>query len=248
MFYAAIKLIVAAACLSFASYQDVKTREVDDKVWLLLGSAGALLTALEVLHSPNPYTYGLIALGSAAASFILGIALFYLGLAGGADAKCLWCIGLAFPWHPLKGWEAAWPIGSYLLLFPLSVFNNSVLLSLLAVAAIFAINVKRLLAGAPLFEGVEGESVGKKLALMFLGLKVDASRVLAGEYYRPLEVLEEGKRRVIISLAPRGEVPKSGEVWAMPVLPFVVNLSVGAAVAAVLGDLALQLASLLLSI
>lgn len=243
LYVTAVKLTLAATCLFLASYQDIKAREVDDRVWLTFGPCAVALTAVEALLSRDPHLYAMIAIGSAASAFIIGLATFYARLIGGADAKCLWCLSLTFPWHPLKGWEGAWPFDTYLPFFPISIFNSAVFVSAAAIIAIFIINVIKLAKGEPLLQGLDDEGTMKKVALLFMGLKVDVSKLSSGDFYRPLEVVEEGRRRARFFPPSKVELPNVNKVWAMPNLPFVVSLSIGLLTSIIIGDLALLIIS-----
>ncbi|MCQ8892864.1 MAG: prepilin peptidase, partial [Candidatus Methanosuratincola sp.] len=76
------KLLVLGAALAVASYQDVKTREIDDRVWVASGLVGALLTVAEIIVSPG-YPV-ILAVFSALLTAAIAIGVFYLGLYGGA--------------------------------------------------------------------------------------------------------------------------------------------------------------------
>ena len=98
-------VLVSLFFLVVGSISDLKTREVDDKVWLFYGPLGVVLTAVRVVLDPSLFV--LVGI-SFAIVFIISMGLFYLGLTGGADAKAIICLGLTLPlppssWHPLIG-------------------------------------------------------------------------------------------------------------------------------------------------
>jgi preflagellin peptidase FlaK len=95
-----IRLIIGVLFLSYASVEDLRTRQVDDKVWILLGSFGLIALILEFLIIPNHYSYYLIFIFIAILFFS-----FFLELADKTSIKELkvkksfwmlaWCIALA---------------------------------------------------------------------------------------------------------------------------------------------------------
>ncbi|MCX8203194.1 MAG: prepilin peptidase, partial [Nitrososphaeria archaeon] len=128
------KMLILGAALAVASYQDVKTREIEDRVWLVSGAAGAVLTVAEILATPG---YPLAAAGlSALLTAVIAVGVFYLGLYGGADAKALLVAGATLP---LSSWIGSayevWRQGSSFAnpFFPLTLLGNALLLSLLLV-------------------------------------------------------------------------------------------------------------------
>jgi Flp pilus assembly protein protease CpaA len=92
-----ISYVFALTVLSYASICDLKTREVSNKLWMIVWPAGFTLSALNIIL--GDLTVSTLAL-SAGISTILGIATAYFGLFGGADMKALIFIGLTVPAYP----------------------------------------------------------------------------------------------------------------------------------------------------
>lgn len=158
---AELKLLVIGAALLIGSWQDLKTREIDDRLWLVAGVVGGLLTVAEVATTPS---YPLAMAGfSILITAVLAFGIYYLGLYGGADAKALLVIALAMP-------VSTFLAHSPLPVFPLSVFGNSLVISLLIIPACLVINVYRATKGA-LFSRVKASNL-KKLAALFTGIQV----------------------------------------------------------------------------
>lgn len=110
-----LKALLIAIALTYASFQDIKTREIDDRVWLLVIPLGAILTAIEIFTTPG---YPLLLSGlSIILSVILALALFYAGLYGGADAKALIAIAATLPLPPYTQFISPF--------YPLAVFGNA---------------------------------------------------------------------------------------------------------------------------
>jgi preflagellin peptidase FlaK len=160
------KLLVLGAALAVASYQDVKTREIDDRVWLVSGLVGALLTVAEITTTPG---YPLLLAGfSALLAAAIAVGVFYLGLYGGADAKALLVAAVTLPLSPwFVGSSEPWGQGlSANPFFPLTLLGNALLLSLFLVPSCLAWNLYRKVSGERLFEGVSASPLQKLVAVL----------------------------------------------------------------------------------
>jgi preflagellin peptidase FlaK len=155
-----LKLLLIGATLAIGSWQDIKTREIDDRLWLVAGIVGGLLTVAEVAASP---AYPLVlAVFSILITAVLAFGIYFLGLYGGADAKALLVIALAMPVNTF----AASPLP----IFPLSVFGNSLVISLMIIPVCLIANALR--AGRDsLFAGVKASTL-QKVAALFTGIRV----------------------------------------------------------------------------
>lgn len=81
------------AFLGWASYQDLKSREVRNATWLFYIIASVVLSTLNfTLFMPHAAVWYVI---NIAVTFILSMALWQLGVYGGADSKALICISIA---------------------------------------------------------------------------------------------------------------------------------------------------------
>ncbi|MEM3531753.1 MAG: prepilin peptidase, partial [Candidatus Methanomethyliaceae archaeon] len=83
----AIKIMVVGGALLVASVQDVRSREVSDKIWGIAVPVGLMMTLIEAIMTPG-YPY-MLALLSGIFSVALAFGIYYAGLYGGADAKAL---------------------------------------------------------------------------------------------------------------------------------------------------------------
>lgn len=257
------RVIFASAFLIYASWSDLKTREISNNVWLLFAPLAFLFTFAQFLFFPSqarflPLLYGeehLNVMISYALSFVItsvfSILLFYAGAFGGADAKALMCIALAFPLPPdlidqLSGFVS--PI------FPITVFSNGVIIAALSV--VYAV-LRNLLwkhrTGSQLFAGYESESFGRKALAMLCGYKVSVDG-LQDSFLYPLEDIvttEQGgtTRRLLVFpkdenrdeivgrlVKARSEGKIQDKVWATPGLPMLIFITVGFFLALVVGD------------
>lgn len=216
------KAVAVGAMLAFASYQDLKTREIDDRVWLIGGTVGAVLTACEAATAQG-YPY-LLAAFSVALTAVLAFGVYFLGLYGGADAKALLAIAVFFPFSP-----ASQPSP----FFPLTVLGNSLLLSVLLVPACLIINLAWALSGRPLFDGVSASKTRKLVALL-TGFRVRPSAAMK-VHFNLMEVTDgsggEVKLKLFSRVAEEDEEKRIGRgreyVWVTPAIPMIVFFLAG---------------------
>lgn len=184
----------------------------------------------------------------------LSVALFYAGAFGGADAKALICLSLALPSYPTYLLQPPQNIVSPI--FPIIVFTNAVLLAALTV--VYA--VLRNLAWKSrnekgLFEGLEKESIGRKILTVLCGYKVKITQLEKVEHLYPLEdfnMTETGESRRRLLIFPKDEeregiverILKAAsegkleeEVWVTPGLPMLIFVTAGLIVALTFGDI-----------
>lgn len=253
----AARVTLAIAVLTYASYSDYKTREVDNRVWTLFAPAGLALVLIELFFSgfADLWLYGL----SFGLTSLFAVLLFYAGGFGGADAKALMCIALALPFYPqallipLSG-EIS-PISQTI--FPITVFSNGVLLSLLVVLWILTRNVVWHLRHKRSFfeQDQSSESLGKKALVLVTAYKMPIAKLKEKWHIYPLEDIEEtpdrGYTRKLIVL-PKDEGREAivnrletattqgriqDDVWASPGLPLLIPITIGLFIALFYGDL-----------
>jgi preflagellin peptidase FlaK len=265
MFLGSLRLVITFAFLLYASWSDLKTHEVSNNVWIFFGPVAFVLALMDSLRAPL-----LGSLTSFGASLIvisvLAIALFYLGFFGGADAKALICLSLAFPTYPNEIFPS---LGYVLPIFVMSVFNNAVVLSALVALGILIMNVKwKLKTGRDFFRGLETEPLYKRILVLVTGLKIKITELEKKPHYYPIESIEElpdGKFRRRLQIFVRviesndkmsadkfkefvAQGKLSDEIWATPVMPFLVFITLGFAATLVFGDILLSLVFRLLSL
>lgn len=238
------RVFVCLSVFAYASWSDWEKREVSNMVWLVMAPLAFALTTFQyVMFSPELLQFYALSFVITAA---LSVVLFYAGAFGGADAKALMCLALALPTYQF-GFSYVSP------LFPVSVFSNGVLLAaLMVVYSVFRNSAWRLRTGRRLFEGLEKESVWRKVLAFLTGYKVKVAALQKGHVY-PLEDIdtkEAGERRLLVLpkdedrevmveriLSATREGRLQNEVWATPGLPLLVFITIGLIVALVFGDI-----------
>jgi len=146
-----------SALLVYASWQDIKTREIDERIFLAMGVFGVASSAYDAFVSEDFFLF----LRMAGVAF--GVALFMLffwklGFFGFADVEALVALSTIYPFR------------SSLIPFPLSVFNNAVLITALLPFFIFLYNIF----SKPDLSSVH-DKLYKKIALLFLGYTIPCS-------------------------------------------------------------------------
>jgi preflagellin peptidase FlaK len=248
------RIILCLSFLVYASWSDYETREVSDKVWVILGPLALALTTFQFLfYSPQSLQLLQYYVLSFAVTSVLAIAVFYAGGFGGADAKALMCISLALPVYPSH--LLPQPTGLFSPLFPLTIFTNSVLLGALSVFYALFRNLLWIVRNrGGVFEGLETESFGRKILALFSGYKVKISKLEKGHMY-PLEdvkVNDDGKVKRKLLVFPKDEEREEivarilenvkeerlgGWVWVTPGLPLLIFITAGLIIALAYGDI-----------
>jgi preflagellin peptidase FlaK len=247
------RILLCISFLIYASWSDWKTREVSNKVWVILGPSALALTGLQFLFfSPQPVQLLQSYFLSFAVTSILAVAVFYAGGFGGADAKALICIALALPVFPNH--LLSQPAGLFSPLFPLTIFTNGVLLGALSVFyALFRNLLWKARNRGGVFDGFESESFGRKVLVLVSGYKVKSSKLRGGHLFplEDVEVNDEGEAVRKLLVFPRDEEREEivsrivgnlneerfeGGLWATPGLPLLIFITTGLIVALAYGD------------
>ena len=124
----ALRIFVSLIFLTYASWNDYKTREVSNRVWLFYAPVALLLSLVDFgLYDPTNLPFFAL---SFSITSIIAIGLFYTGGFGGADSKGLMCIAIALPFLPEL--EFAPIIASVIsplskIVFPMTIFGNGAL-------------------------------------------------------------------------------------------------------------------------
>ncbi|MCC6027294.1 MAG: prepilin peptidase [Archaeoglobus sp.] len=228
-----LKIFLVSIFLLYACHLDIKTRTVPNKVWKAMLALISPFLAYQVYHYLN-FPFLLI---SSFAGVIFMVFLSYLLYAmnayGGADAKALMCLSIAFPFYPeLSPFLLNRGIG----VFSFSVLANSVIFAPFIMVAILFRNL--------LTEGFKG--FFKHPIYYVAGYRIPVEKI---GFHNLFEFVDEnGKlRRVRRAVESDREkilrLKKAGieKVWVTPALPFIVFITFGFFVAIFFGDLVVAL-------
>jgi preflagellin peptidase FlaK len=257
----ALRTLICLGFFFYASWRDYKTREVSNKVWIFFGPLALTLTTIQfVLFTPERLvTYVL----SFAITSALGVAIFYSGGFGGADAKALICLSLALPVYPDHLLQQARLISP---LFPITVFTNAVLFAALSILYVLSRNIFwKIKTGKALFAEFQDESIGRRVLTLLCGYKLKISELEKREYVYPLEDIvlgeTEQKRRILLVfpkdekrdeivdrlLATEDPEGMEGNVFVTPGLPLLIFITMGLIVALTHGNVVWILLSLFMT-
>jgi preflagellin peptidase FlaK len=248
------RVILALVTLGYASYLDIKTREIPPKLWLVASLLALPATAYEAyvfaLHGFLDYV--LITIISSAVIVLVLAVMMIKGLIGGADVFALAFLTIDMPWYPYSfGGRAFLPI-------PLLTLFYATLVGLIWLPIKIASNLRR----REFKEHAKELGVG---GLKYLRLATSAKAVKVKDYmemkfWYPLEVFEvkngklESKLRTVFSvdeeheehqkklkeLVERGLLSEDRLIFVTYGMPFLVYLTVGLILALLLGDIPLR--------
>jgi len=240
-----LQTLLSLTFLSVASFYDLKTMEVPNRLWVVFIPLSAVTAVANVLANPGQLH---LVLMSMAFTTLIAVAIFYVGLYGGADAKALITLSIAHPTQIQLTDPLTLPF------LPLTVFNNSLILMVLTLPAALIRNLYwKAKGGSPLFKGLEAEPAWKKAAALLLCIKTSKSKIKP--YHIPAERFEwtggEARRTLKIFQRVREEdtaidesIPEESFItYSLPMLPF---LTLGYVLAITIGDLILQMVTVFL--
>lgn len=219
------RIAVGLAMLAYTSYFDVKSREVDDKPWILFSLLGGALTLYDILLQGGDWFTPLLSIG---VTVPLAFAIYYTGLYGEADAKALVALSLILPVYT--------PPAYLHVSAPLIVFTNSILLVMVLLFYFFFRNFFAAMRGEDIFDGFEEEPLWKKTVALFVGCRL--KNVKQGAFYFSLEKTVDGKRRFDFTFSKAGdEFVESNDVWATYGLPMLLFMTGGFVAMLLVGDI-----------
>lgn len=241
-----LRISLVITMLSYASYKDLKSREVSDWVWLVFGAISVPLDAWGLLSGELSVMGLALALGF---SVVLSISGWFFGLFGGADLLAFIVVSALSPLTPSLGFPSVlFPP----LFFPLSVVSDAVVFAGLSILLVLGSN---LLSSGLNPEESAGIGLGKRLGLMLTARlkRLDSLRGPPFEY--PLEYVDvSGEVKVKLrpdlsddskALETLQKLRDAGreKVFVTYTLPFLLFLLFGYLAAVTLGDILLWLVS-----
>jgi preflagellin peptidase FlaK len=84
-----LRKILCLIMLTISSYEDIKTREVDDKIWIFFIPIGIIITLFEFFLKFIDFSYLILYFISILIAIIVSIIIYYSKFVGGADSKAL---------------------------------------------------------------------------------------------------------------------------------------------------------------
>lgn len=230
-----VRTILSIAMLGYASYKDLKTREIHDYVWMFPALGGAVLGVYEVIIGTLSLADIILSVGFMA---VLSGVLWYLKLFGEADLLAFLTLSIIHPRTPSFRFMGYPP-----LLFSFTLIANSALSGLLPAFYTLASNLS-LSTSVSLFEAHPGASLLTRLGLMFTGQYRALVDIRGPPFEYPLEagrelvlkpdILDDDKaNKEFKILREKGR----GRVWVSATLPYIVVLFAGYLVSVFYGDI-----------
>ncbi len=223
-----LEYYIGLILLTFAVYQDIKRREIDDIISIVLIIFGLLFAFYKFLIFGNLY-YIIISIIGGIICFILGYIMFLFGV-GGADGKILTGLGILVPKYHTPIYT---PIGillsyKYIPTFPLLVLINSLFLCVLLPFYIFIKNI---------INGVRPKSL-KEFFYMFIAERKKFKDI--GEF-----CIIYGKDRINIFRSyednKKEKYNDNDLVWISPEIPFILPMFLSYIITPIIGDYILYL-------
>jgi preflagellin peptidase FlaK len=246
-----IKIILTLIILTLTSYMDLRTREVNDIIWIIYGSIGGTLTIIEFILG---YISILQILISTSTGIILGLALFYALGFGGADAKLIWTLGITHIINPMQTLGYTQPI-IVNPIFIVTILINSIFISISAIFYNLTKNIHWYLSGKKLFEGYE-KTIPEKILLLLVAYKANKDQIIKDKFTITVEDEDEKGRRIKLighkKIDPREvdfnkveervpHINKYETFWVEKPLPFLVFVMGGFIIALIFGDISIAL-------
>lgn len=245
-----VSILATLFFFGLGSFFDLKTREVPDKVWLIYGPLGLVLTAYRTYVDPSHLFLTAVSLGF---SILVAFGLVFFGLCGGADAKALICLALTLPLPP----RVINPILGFVHpFFPIVVLVIGYVCSFSIAIWMLGKNITQLTRlKSRMFEGLEHEPAWKKALALVTGFPTELGKLQSTFYLYPMEKVvedERGTRRTLQAYSNAdvdrqqvlsefteslGKVGSPSKVWVTPGLPMLVFILFAIVITLTVGDL-----------
>jgi preflagellin peptidase FlaK len=220
-----IRLVVGVIILTYASYTDIKIRKAANMLWVVMGSIGVILLAIQYL------TIGfdnILYLAFIPIMIMFMYVLFRLKLIfGGADAKAIMALAILVPLEPAILDFPLWT--DSVMPFSWIIFSNAIILFILIPLSLLMYNIIK--------RSVE-------FPYCVLGYKTSIEKAKQS-FVWPLERIKNGKRK--FSYMPKEfnadeelkvfEDEGIKEIWVTPKVPFMIPLFAGFLASFFLGDI-----------
>jgi len=248
-------LTISFIFLSYASWSDLKKREVSNKVWAIFFPIAIAFTLIRIALGEIPLFLSLL---SIALTFFVSFILLELNFFGGADFKAIVCIGIAFPSFPKIFNSFKIFLIAFHPFFPLVVLYNAYFFSSLTIFYMVFKNFFWILKNRKkIFEGFEEEAFWKKLLVFLTCYKKELKLLKNKSYLYPMEeiVKLKGKKAKKLKTFIEAELEEDeylkrieelkaydeemgflSQAWVTPGLPMIAFLTLAFILSSFLGD------------
>lgn len=216
---AIIRIILSLSMLGFATYWDLKTREINDLLWIIFGGVSVAL----IFFTPDVSGI-LLHVGISLIIAPVVLVIWRLGLFGGADAFGLIVLAALSPEISI----------SHGLITPFTTLTNSAILSVSPIVLNISKNLIAMVRHDDIFGGLENETRRNKIIALFVG-----HRAKNPKFSFSIEKREGSTRKLDFSLknADGAEFCTSHDTWVTPGIPYMIYITSGFVVQLVYGDI-----------
>jgi preflagellin peptidase FlaK len=230
-----VRVIMAGAMLSTASFFDLRSRSINDLVWIAFGAAAIIIYIID-LPDYGTAVLDLLSISIAAA---VSFGIYRCGFFGGADM--LGIIALAVILPTTNSLHAITVTGQNALSMqfaPLTVLANAAILSVAQIAYNIARNLWYLHTHSNrLFEGFDNEPTARKVLAIAAGYKSEKT----SKYAFAIEKKKTGGQKGFEFMSgdvENKEFESGSGVWVTPGIPFMVYLLGGFVAMILVGNIA----------
>ncbi|NPA85680.1 MAG: hypothetical protein GXO07_06760 [Crenarchaeota archaeon] len=250
----AYRVGVALLTLLYASYLDLKTREIPPKLWLIASLLALPATLYEAHYFAARGALGYVVAVVVSSAIIIGILAFmsWKGLIGGADVLALAFLTVSVPWYPFSfGLRAFVPV-------PLLTLFYATILGVLwlPIRALSNLRSEKFLSHAREL-GLGG---AKLLRLAASAKVVTVKEYMNMKFWYPLEIFKEkgeelehelrttfsveeeheDHQKRMKELVERGLLSEDRYIFVSYGVPFLVYITLGFVLALAIGDIPLR--------
>ena len=221
-----INFIIGAIGLLIASIYDLKSREIEDYIWISITIFGFIYNGY-LSFIVSDISYIIQSIVGFIVCFFLGFFMFLFGV-GGGDGKLIMGLGALIPKYNMPIYT---PLGAilnypYLPSFSIMVVINAMFFLIILPIIIFLKNVIR---------GVKPKTK-KEFLCMFLGEKMKVSEAIKKERlilgnHENLKLLPSAEKDYDFS-----KFDKNEEIWVTPAIPFVISIFLSYLLTPIIGD------------
>lgn len=246
-----LRTFLSLTMFGYAAWQDVKTREVHDLLWISFGGLGTILIIYELITGSLVIID--LALSLAFSILFTGMVL-YLELLGEADLLALITLSILHPSYP----ELMNPVGVRGVIYPFSVLSNSVLIGASEAILLFIRNISKRRVWNFILKEESSIPLYKRLIVVFVGINTRMDSLVGPPFQYPLEVLDDKGKKSLILRPDFNDDEKAREIlkqlndegynyaWVSYTLPFLAVMLLGYLSTIFLGDIIFTLISMVI--
>lgn len=213
-----IRIVLAVVMLGIATASDLKSREINDIIWVVFGAIAAILIPFSADLNAE-----LLKIGISMIVAPIALIIWRFGLFGGADAFAL--IVLAGLTPNLTLWGG--------IITPFTILTNAVILSIAPMIINVIRNTILLATKQNIFDGFD-ETTSRKILAMFIGY-----RATNPKFGFSIEQKVGNRKKLNLSLqhAESAEFCSKKDTWITPGIPYMVFIFAGFVVQLIYGDI-----------